>query len=163
MKGSTAMAEQNAPLYVPADTGPSFWGPGDRYTFLVTGAQSDNAYFIMEALVPPEGGPPPHIHRREHESFYVLAGEIEFRLEDKVVVAGAGDFVHVPCGKVHAWRNSGSETARLLITFSPSGMEHFFLETLEQVEDRNVPQPENMDDVVARYVEAAPRHGLEFI
>jgi quercetin dioxygenase-like cupin family protein len=157
------MSSQNIARYVPADSGPSFWGPGDRYTFLVTGAQSDNAYFIMEALVPPEGGPPPHIHQREHESFYVLDGQIEFQMAGEVVLGKAGDFVHIPCGTVHAWRNSGNSVARLLIIFSPSGMEHFFEETLEPVVDRTAPQPANMDTVVARYVEAAPRHGLEFV
>jgi uncharacterized cupin superfamily protein len=32
----------------------------------------------MEAIVPPDGGPPPHIHRNEDETFYVLEGEVEF-------------------------------------------------------------------------------------
>ena len=63
------MSAQNIARYVPSDSGPSYWGPGDRYIFLVTGAQSDGAYFIMEALVPPQGGPPPHIHHRDGEKF----------------------------------------------------------------------------------------------
>jgi quercetin dioxygenase-like cupin family protein len=157
------MSQQNIARYVPSDSGPSFWGPGDRYTFLVTGEQSGNAYFIMEGIVPPEGGPPPHIHHREHESFYVLDGTFEFRMESKLVLASKGDFIHIPCGTVHAWRNPTTSNARLLIIFSPSGMEHFFEETLEPVEDRTAPQPANMDAVVARFVEAAPRHGLEFV
>ncbi len=157
------MSNRNLPLYVPADTGPSFWGPGDRYTFLVTGAQSDGAYFIMEAIVPPEGGPPPHIHHREQESFYVLEGTLDIKMDDKVVQATAGDFVHIPRGTVHAFRNSGTESARLLLIFSPGGMERFFEETLEQVQDRSAPQPDNMDVVVERYLDAAPRHGLEFV
>jgi len=157
------MSERNVSRYVPADTGPSFWGPGDRYTFLVTGAQSDGAYFIMEAIVPPAGGPPPHIHHREQESFYVLEGMLDIKMNDRVVQAKTGDFVHIPRGTVHAFRNSGTESARLLLIFSPGGMERFFEETLEQVQDRSTPQPDNMDTVVARYLEAAPRHGLEFV
>lgn len=153
----------NVPLCVPADTGPSFWGPGDRYTFLVTGEQSDGAYFIMEALVPPEGGPPPHIHRREQESFYLLDGTLDIQMGDKVVQASTGDFVHIPCGTVHCFRNSGSSTARMLLIFSPGGIEGFFEETLEPVADRLAAPPANMDAVVARYVEAAPRHGLQFV
>ena len=39
--------------------GKSFWGPGDIYTFLVTGEESDGAYFSMLAIVPPQGGPVP--------------------------------------------------------------------------------------------------------
>ena len=157
------MSERNVSRYVPADTGPSFWGPGDRYTFLVTGAQSDGAYFIMEAIVPPAGGPPPHIHHREQESFYVLEGMLDIKMNDRVVQAKTGDFVHIPRGTVHAFRNSGTESARLLLIFSPGGMERFFEETLEQVQDRSAPQPDNVDAVVTRYLEAAPRHGLEFV
>jgi mannose-6-phosphate isomerase-like protein (cupin superfamily) len=162
-KGSSIMAQQNIARYVPADTGVSYWGPGDRYTFLVTGAQSDGAYFIMEALVPPEGGPPPHVHHREQESFYVLDGVLEIRMGETVVQAGMGDFVHIPAGTVHCFRNTGNSTARLLLIFSPGGIERFFEETLEQVQDRTAPQPENIEEVVARYVEAAPRHGLQFV
>lgn len=157
------LTQQNVSLSVPADTGPSYWGPGDRYTFLVTGEQSDGAYFIMEAIVPPGGGPPPHIHHREQESFYVLDGTLDITIEDKVVAASSGDFVHISRGTVHCFRNTGTGTARLLLIFSPGGIERFFEETLEQVTDRSAAPPDNMDVVVARYVEAAPRHGLEFI
>jgi hypothetical protein len=63
-------------LHRGAGTGPSYWGPGDRYTFLVTGEESGAAYFAMEAFVPPGGGPGPHIHTREDETFYVLEGHV---------------------------------------------------------------------------------------
>jgi hypothetical protein len=53
----------------PQATGLSFWGPGDLYTFLVTGEETDGAYFSMLATVPPLGGPPPHIHLNEDETF----------------------------------------------------------------------------------------------
>ena len=157
------MEKQEVSLYVPADTGPAFWGPNDRYTFLVTGAQSDGAYFIMEATVPPGGGPPPHIHRREQEVFYLLDGTLDIQMGDKVVKASTGDFVHIARGTVHCFRNTGDTTARLLLIFSPGGIEGFFEDSLERVTDRSAPQPQNMEAVVARYVEAAPRYGLEFV
>jgi quercetin dioxygenase-like cupin family protein len=149
-------------LHRPADTGPAFWGPGDHYTFLVTGEESGGAYFAMEALVPPGGGPPPHLHTREDETFYLLEGEIEFRLGDDVVTAGPGDFVNVPRGTVHSFFNASTATARMILTFTPAGMEHFFLETLDPAPNGATEVPANTDDVAARYVEAAPRHGLEF-
>ena len=147
----------------PVATGPAYWGPGDHYTFLVTGEESGGAYFAMEALVPPGGGPPLHIHRREDETFYLIEGEIEFRLEDETISAGPGDFVNVPRGTVHCFRNAGTETARMVLTFTPAGMERFFEETLEPAPHGAHDQPDNIDEVAERYVEAAPRHGLEFV
>jgi quercetin dioxygenase-like cupin family protein len=162
-KGTLTVSQHNISRYVPADTGSSYWGPGDRYTFLITGAQSNGAYFIMEAIVPPGGGPPPHIHHREQESFYVLEGTLDIQMGDQTVQASAGDFVHIPNGTVHSFCNNGDSLARQLLIFSPGGLERFFEETLEMVEDRSAPMPDNLDVVIPRYVEAAPRHGLEFV
>jgi quercetin dioxygenase-like cupin family protein len=152
-------------MHRPVATGPAFWGPGDHYTFLVTGEESGGAYFAMEALVPPAGGPPPHIHTREDETFYVLDGEIEFLLGEETIHAGAGDFVNVPRGTVHRFENTGAETARLLLTFTPAGLEHWFEETLERAPNVVTPEdvPDNVEEVAARYVAAAPRYGLEFV
>ena len=147
----------------PATEGVTLIGPGDLYRFLVTGEESGGAYFAMEALVPPGGGPPPHIHRREDETFYVIEGEVSFLLGDRVVTGGPGDFVNVPRGLVHRFRNEGSATARMILTFTPSGIERFFEETLERALDPTQPAPDNIDEVAARYAEAAPRYGIEFV
>jgi quercetin dioxygenase-like cupin family protein len=152
------------PLHRRAETGDVYWGPGDSYRFLVTGEESDGAYFAMEALVPPGGGPPPHIHRNEDETFYVLEGEMTFRLGDTSVSAGAGDFVNIPRGTVHCFKNKGTGTARMILTFTPAGIEKFFEETLEPaVDPKLAPPSDNHEAVAARYVAAAPRYGLEFI
>jgi quercetin dioxygenase-like cupin family protein len=150
-------------LHRPVDTGPAYWGPGDHYTFLVTGEETGGAYFVMEALVPPGGGPPPHVHRREDETFYVVEGEIEFKLGEEVIAAGPGDFVNVPKGTVHRFHNAGTETARLILTFTPAGIERFFEETLERAPNGAQDPPDNIEEVAARYAAAAPRHGLEFV
>ena len=147
----------------PAGTGPVFLGPGDLYRFLVTGAESGGAYFAMEAVVPPGGGPPPHIHRREDETFYVVEGAITFRLGDETVLGEPGDFVNVPRGTVHNFHNAGHAPALMILTFSPAGIERFFEETLERATDPGRVPPDNVDEVAARYVEAAPRYGLEFV
>jgi hypothetical protein len=66
---SPALSTRGELLHRASETGRSYWGPGDLYTFLVTGEESGGAYFAMEALVPTGGGPPPHIHRNEDETF----------------------------------------------------------------------------------------------
>ena len=149
--------------YRPAESGAMYWGPGDLYRFLVTGAESGGSYFAMEAFVPTGGGPPPHIHRNEDETFYVLEGDCTIRIGDETVIAGPGDFVNVPRGTVHSFRNDGEAPVRMVLTFTPSGMEGFFEETLERAFDPSLDPPSDMDAIVARYVEAAPRYGLEFV
>ena len=149
-------------LHRPARAGATYWGPGDMYRFLVTGEETGGAYFAMEALVPPGGGPPLHVHRNEDETFYVLEGHVDFRLGDERITAGPGDFVNVPRGRVHNFHNAGTELARLILTFTPAGIEHFFEETLEPAQDPGAPIPDNVDQVAARYAEAAPRYGMEF-
>jgi len=143
-------------------SGPSFWGPGDVYTFLVTGEESGGAYFSMLATVPPGGGPPPHIHLNEDETFYVLRGGCTFRLGDERIEAGPGHFVNVPRGVVHCFRNLTAEPMQMILTFTPAGIERFFEETLERAYDLTQDPPDNIEEVGARYAEAAPRYGMEF-
>jgi quercetin dioxygenase-like cupin family protein len=157
------MSQQAEMFHRPSQTGHSFWGPADVYTFLVTGEESNGAYFAMEAIVPPGGGPPPHIHTLEDETFYVLEGECTFRLDDEVVTAGPGDFVNIPRGRVHNFFNASDSLLRMIVTFTPSGIEKFFEETLEPTPDPMGTPPDNVDEVNARYAEAAPRYGLEFL
>lgn len=65
---------------------------GDVYRFLATGEDTIGKYAVFEALVPPGGGPPPHVHSREEEGFYILDGEITFTINGEKVVAKAGTF-----------------------------------------------------------------------
>ena len=150
-------------LHRPAASGPAYWGPGDHYTFLVTGEESGGAYFAMEALVPSGGGPPLHIHRREDETFYVLEGQMEFQLGDDTITAGPGDFVNIPRGIVHRFQNTGSETARMILTFTPAGIERFFEATLDRAPNTVDEIPDNVEEVGARYAAAAADYGLEFV
>ena len=152
-----------SPLYRPTGTGATYVGPGDLYRFLVTGDDTGGAYFAMEAIVPPGGGPPAHIHRREDETFYVVEGECGILLGEDWITAGAGDFVNVPRGAVHRFQNQGTEAMRMILTFTPAGIEKFFEETLEPQLDPTNPLPDNVDEVAARYAAAAPRYGIEFL
>jgi quercetin dioxygenase-like cupin family protein len=157
------IASSRSPLHRPAGTGATYRGPGDLYRFLVTGAETAGAYFAMEAIVPPGGGPPPHIHRHEDETFYILEGECSLLLGDDWIVAGAGDFVNVPRGTVHRFQNRGADEMRMILTFTPAGIEKFFEETLERTLDPSAQIPDNVDEVAARYAAAAPRYGIEFL
>jgi len=150
------------PIFRPSGTAPAVWGPGDLYNLLITGDESKGALFQFEAIVPQGGGPPAHVHSREDETFYVVKGSLEVLLGDSLYRAKAGDFVYIPRGTVHRFKNLGNQTAVQLVTFTPSGMEKFFREVFPAVTDRNAAPPPVTDDLIRRMNEAAPRHGIVF-
>ena len=57
------------------------WFNGDIYRMPLTAAQTEGAIGMVEAIVPPGGGPVPHVHERSDETFYVICGEVEFVLD----------------------------------------------------------------------------------
>ncbi len=98
---------------------------GERYTWKGSGAESADAYALIESEVPPNGGPPLHLHRREDESFYVLAGTYECRVGERGIQLGPGGYVFGPRGVPHTYRNVGPTPARHLVIISPPGFEKF--------------------------------------
>ena len=150
--------------YRAADTGPAFWGPGDTYTFLTTGAETDGAYFVMEGLVPTNAGPPPHIHHHQAEAFYIVEGLLEITVGDQVYEAKAGDFVHVSKGTPHAFLNRSQNPVKMIFTFVPAGdVEEFFRSAFPEATDRHAPPPPITDEFIQRLLEAAERHDIEFL
>lgn len=134
---------------------------GDVYRLLATGDQTGGAYLLIEARVFPGGGPPPHVHRRESEAFYIVDGEVQFTVEGKEIIASPGTFLHVPIGVLHSFRNATDRPARMLIQAAPAGIEAFFREIGEPVHDPDVaPGPPN-EQQIQRLLEAAPRYGIE--
>ena len=92
----------------------------------------------------------------------MLEGTPTFRLDDDVFVAGPGDFVNVPKGTLHNFRNDSDQPIRMILTFTPAGIERFFEECLERAWDITQECPDNLAEVGARYAEAGPRYGMEF-
>jgi quercetin dioxygenase-like cupin family protein len=82
----------------------------------------------MEMVIPPQGGPPPHIHSREVESFYILEGSLSFWLSDRKLSAVAGSLIIAPPGLTHTFKNEGDAPARVLLLITPAGLEKFFQE-----------------------------------
>jgi quercetin dioxygenase-like cupin family protein len=85
---------------------------------------------LLEFEVKPGGGVSPHFHKRHSDSFYVLAGELEFHVGDEVVRGGAGTYVLAPPGVVHFFRNVGTQPARALNLHTPGGFAEYRRELL---------------------------------
>src|SRR5919199_6867347 len=115
-----------AAIAVPPYEGPTVWLLGDTYTLKIAGEQTGGAFALLEALVPPNSGPPPHRHLREDETFVVLEGALEFRANRRTVSAPAGTVIHVPRGTVHSYATVGTTPVRMLFLYVPAGMERMF-------------------------------------
>jgi len=79
--------------------GPVISVVGDIYRFLAVGEETGGAYALWEANVLPGGGPPPHTHSREEESFYILDGEVTFLVGKERLVGTPGMFINMPIGQ----------------------------------------------------------------
>lgn len=134
---------------------------GDVYRFLTTGAETGGQYAQWEALVPPGGGPPPHVHQREQEGFFVVEGDITFQVRGETVVAGPGTFVNMPPGVPHAFRNASARPARMIITVAPAGLEEMFFEVGTALPEGAEAAPPPTPEAIQRLLAAAGRYGIE--
>jgi len=143
--------------------GAAFSAVGDVYRFLAIGDQTGGVYSLCEARVLPGGGPPPHIHHREDESFFILEGELTFQLGDRRLVAKAGSFIQGPRGVPHSFKNERAAPARMLIHLSPSGFERFMAEFATPVDSIDAsPTPVTPADI-EKLLAVAPKYGIEIL
>jgi quercetin dioxygenase-like cupin family protein len=146
-----------------AGEGPAFSAVGDVYRILASGEQTGDAYALLEANVLPGGGPPPHVHSREDEAFYVLEGEMTFFLADKKVTARPGAFVQVPRGTPHAFKNEGKSAARMLIQITPAGFDLFLREFAHPLPSfASAPLPVTPGDI-QKLLALAPKYGITIL
>ena len=134
---------------------------GDVYRFLATGEDTSGKYALWEAVVSPGGGPPPHVHSREEEGFYVLEGEITFFVGDQRLIASAGMFANMPVGTPHSFKNEGGKPARMLISVAPAGLEKMFFEVGVPVPPGATTAPLPTKGEIERLLATAPRYGIE--
>jgi quercetin dioxygenase-like cupin family protein len=130
-------------IVVPPGGGRAFgYGP-NRLTVKI-GAEDGGTFGVLESALPPGDGPPLHRHQRFDEAFYVLRGEVEYRLGEQRVLASAGTCVFAPAGVAHSFRNvSTHEACHLVITAPP--------EALEMVEAAGQPGADSLAVVFARF------------
>ena len=79
------------------------------------------------------GGPGPHFHRAMSEAFFVLAGSIELYDGTDWKTGGGGDFLYVPPGGIHGFRNVAEEPASILMLFAPGAPREHYFEGLAQL------------------------------
>ena len=145
---------------IAAGEGERIWIVGDTMTLKATAESTGGSLMLLENLTAPGGGPPPHVHTREDEFWYVLDGTFEIRIGDELHVVGPGGFAYAPRGTVHNFRNTAETPSRILVGFAPGGMEGFFRESGRPATDDGRAPPLDEDEI-ARTTAAAPKYGVE--
>ena len=127
------MRTEDEGIFVSPGAGKALPNPiGGRMVAKVRDEDTGGGYAIHDNTIPPGSpGPRPHIHRHHEEAFYVLDGELTVRVGTRKITAPAGSFVVVVRGAVHQPSNPGTEPTRVLLIFSPAGMDRFFEEAAE--------------------------------
>ena len=134
---------------------------GDNYRILISGEQTGGSYAVIDMLVPPGGGPSPHAHEHFQEMFYVVDGEIEFKMEGGKYVAKKGSFVNIPLGgAVHCFKNMTDKLAHLLCTVVPAGLDSFFQEIGKPIEIGTFLPHQNLSmEELVKLKAVAEKHG----
>jgi quercetin dioxygenase-like cupin family protein len=147
----------------PTDIRPTQSILGIGYTLLASASQTGGTYELMQFVVPPGAGPPPHAHKNEDESFYIVEGEFEVFLGGQTRRLSAGDFVHLPRNLPHAFRNVGATTGRFLCYVVPGNLAGFFAMVARDWPASEASPPPVTDDDIGKLMAAAAKYELTIL
>ena len=142
-------------------------GEGESIWFLDTlvttklRAQDGGDYGLIEYSMPQGGSTPFHRHHCEDESLYVLEGELRVVLEDRVLHATRGSYVHLPRGRAHGL--IAVSAARVLVLSRPDGFVELTRELGTPAPVRELPPPSAASPELTRVQEVAARYQIEIL
>jgi mannose-6-phosphate isomerase-like protein (cupin superfamily) len=113
---------------------------GNRTHFLATSALTRGEFGLYKIdMAPRSPGPSTHFHKTISESFFILSGEVELFDGEQWITARRDDFLYVPVGGLHAFRNSSDEPSSMLLLFSPGAPREEYFEQVAEMSRRGGP------------------------
>ena len=121
-------------------------------TFKVTSEVNGGRFSLAEYDLPAGfPGPPPHVHKKFEHAWYVLGGELQVQINQRIIQAPAGTFVFVPKGTTHTFSNPGSVNVRMLAIDTPGGLEPYYEELANAFPDGTPLNPQVIRNIQERY------------
>jgi quercetin dioxygenase-like cupin family protein len=115
------------------------------------GEQTGGTFYLGEVVAQPGfPGPPPHVHERLHDMFYVLAGTLHLQIGEEAVELAAGGFACIPPGVVHTFSNPTDASVRFLNFNTPSGWE-LYMRDLDKALAGGAPTQAEIGEIASRY------------
>jgi mannose-6-phosphate isomerase-like protein (cupin superfamily) len=126
---------------------------GTQVSYLATDASTAGEFGLYRwDFGPNPSGPDPHFHKTISESFFILSGTVHLFDGARWVEATAGDFLYVPQGGIHAFRNEPGEGASMLLLFAPGATREAYFEELAKVAAEGGERPEEFwAELLARH------------
>ncbi|MPZ61069.1 MAG: cupin domain-containing protein [Propionibacteriales bacterium] len=120
--------------YRPSDHKPELTYPsGVEVDYLATGGSTSGEFGLYRwTFGETESGPDPHFHKTISESFFILTGTVRLYNGEDWVEATSGDFLYVPPGGIHAFKNVPGEPASMLLMFTPGAPREGYFEGLAE-------------------------------
>jgi quercetin dioxygenase-like cupin family protein len=127
---------------------------GNRTSYLATQATTGGEFGLYRVdMVAGSPGPSTHFHRSISESFFVLAGRLSLYDGERWTTGRAGDFLYVPVGALHAFRNDSDAPVSMLLLFVPGAPREEYFERVAEMARRGG----------ARFAEFLVRHDSFFV
>ncbi|HEX6828148.1 MAG TPA: cupin domain-containing protein [Burkholderiales bacterium] len=126
---------------------------GRSIVLKASGLDTATQYSLLEFTAAPAAPWGTYHTHPTTEAWYVVEGELSFRLDGQRLAAPAGSFLLAPGGVPHAVANLGSVTARYVVIFSPAGLERWFVDVARLMEavKPGEPDPGELSALAGRY------------
>jgi quercetin dioxygenase-like cupin family protein len=129
---------------------------GEEVIVRLDGERTGGKLTMWTELTPPGGGPPPHYHVNEDETFHVIEGRVAFLMDGKWHEVGPGGCAFMPRGVVHTFKNVGDQPSRILLMTTPSGFEKFFARCAAEFAKPGGPD-------MSQITQISSEHGIHFL
>jgi mannose-6-phosphate isomerase-like protein (cupin superfamily) len=138
------------PVLFSAEEGDSVSLRGTEVTFKVKSDQAEGAS-CTEWVAAPGFDTGMHVHERLEETWYVLDGQLEFRVGEEIFNAAPGACVFVPPHVPHAFANRHTGPVKFLLMMSLPTHDRYFVELAGILGRSGPPDSEAIAALRAKY------------